>query len=436
MFVVNLQHLVRDLITSQTKVYQLFNVQIMKKNMLFGVAKGDPGTNRSKKIDLKLLILKELYQNGRRSIPELSKIIHMSTPTITRAIDELIASEFLVEEGIGNSSGGRRPNLYGLNPPARYVLGVDISRHHIRLGLFNFSNQPVVDIKILDEGLEVSADFMKSLKEAVNDFIEESGIDKTKLMGIGIALPGLIDLHTGISYSYLKDEKPATIHFENFLDYPIFVENDTKVMALGEQAFGLAQGKQNVLCLNIGSGIGLGMILNGKLYKGNSGFSGEFGHIQVDPDGQLCYCGKIGCLETLASGTTMIRRARKEISEGATTVIRSMVAGDLNRITIETVLSAAQHGDQFAIGLLAAIGEHLGRGMAVLIHLFNPELIIIGGELTKAENYILDPIQQNLNKYTIAKIRRDARIVTSSLGQNAGLMGTVAMVMNKVFQKD
>jgi len=406
----------------------------MKKSMLFGNATGDPRTNSSKKNGLKLLILKELYKYGCKSIPELSKIIRMSTPTITRAIDELKVSEFLTEEGIGTSSGGRRPNLYGLNPSAKYVMGVDISRYHIRLGIFNFGNQPVVDIKVIDEGLEVSTDFMKSLRDAVNDYIKESGIDKTKLMGIGIALPGLIDLHTGISYSYLQDEKPATIQFENFFDYPVFVENDTKVMALGEQAFGMAQGKQNVLCLNIGSGIGLGMLLNGTLYKGHSGFSGEFGHIQVDPDGQLCYCGKIGCLETLASGTTMIKRARKEIGEGATTIIRTMVGGDLTKITIETVLEAAQRGDQFAIGLLAAIGEHLGRGIAVLIHLFNPELIIIGGELTKAENYIVDPIQQNLNKFTIAKIRRDAQIITSSLGQNAGLMGTVALVMNKVFQ--
>jgi N-acetylglucosamine repressor len=403
--------------------------------MLFGHSAGDPRTNGSKKSTLKLLILKELYQNGCKSIPELSKIIHMSTPTITRAIDELIESGFLAEEGIGSSSGGRRPNLYGLNPPARYVLGVDVGRHSIRLGLFNFSNQPVVDIKVIPEGLEVSKDFIQSLKGAVNTFIDESGIDKTRLMGIGIALPGLIDLHTGISYSYLQDEKPATIQFENIFDYPVFVENDTKVMALGERAFGLAQGKQNVLCLNIGSGIGLGMILNGKLYKGNSGFSGEFGHIQVAPEGKLCYCGKIGCLETLASGTTMIKRARKEISEGAITAIHSMVGGDLNQISIETVLTAAQHGDQFAIGLLAGIGEHLGRGIAVLIHLFNPELIIIGGELTRAENYIVDPIQQNLNKFTIAKIRRDAQILTSGLGQNAGLMGTVALVMNKVFQE-
>ena len=405
-----------------------------KKSMLFGNTTGDPRTNSSKKNGLKLLISKELYHNGSKSIPELSKIIRMSTPTITRAIDELIVSGFLVEEGIGNSSGGRRPNLYGLNPGARFVMGVDVSRFHIRLGIFDLSNKPVVDIKVLNEGLDVSTDIMKTLKDEVFNFIKESGIDKTKLMGIGVAFPGLNDLHTGISYRYLGDDKPATIQFANFFDYPVFVENDAKAMALGEQAFGLAQGKQNVLCLNIGSDIGLGMILNGKLYKGNSGFSGEFGHIQVDPEGQLCYCGKIGCLETLASGTTMIKKARKEITEGATTVIRNMVDNDLSKITIETVLSAAQRGDQFAIGLLASMGEHLGRGIAILIHLFNPELIIIGGELTKAENYIIDPIQLNLNKYTIAKIRRDSQILTSNLGSNAGLMGTVAMVMNKVFQ--
>jgi len=149
----------------------------MKRSMLFGSTSADPRTNSSKKNNLKLLILKELYHNGCKSIPELSKIIHMSTPTITRAIDELIVSGFLAEEGIGTSSGGRRPNLFGLNPPARYVLGVDISRTHIRLGIFNFANQPVVPIKVIDEGLEVSKDFMKSLKDSVNDFIVESGIE-------------------------------------------------------------------------------------------------------------------------------------------------------------------------------------------------------------------------------------------------------------------
>jgi N-acetylglucosamine repressor len=288
----------------------------------------------------------------------------------------------------------------------------------------------------LNEGLETTSNILEAIKKAVDAYLKEAGIDESKLMGIGIALPGLIDIHTGISYSYLHEDKPISSLFEEIFHHPVFVEHDTKAMALGEQAFGLAMGKQNVLCLNIGSGIGLGMILNGRLYHGNSGFSGEFGHIQVDPDGQLCYCGKIGCLETLASGTTMIRNAKKEIEAGATTLISSLVNNDLEKINSEIILQAAQRGDQFAIGLLSNIGEHLGRGIAVLIHLFNPELIIIGGELTNAENYLVDPIQQNLNKYTISKIRRDAQIITSSLANNAGLLGTVALVMNKVFSKE
>jgi glucokinase-like ROK family protein len=408
----------------------------MTARLLFGHSTTDSKANFTKKNALKLVILEELYRHGCRSIPELSKIIRMSTPTITRAIDELIADSLLIEEGIGNSSGGRRPNLYGINPSSRYVLGIDICRYSVRYGLFNFHNEPAAEIRVLNEGLETTKDIIGAIKTAVDQYIKDANIDESKLMGIGIALPGLIDIHTGISYSYLHEDKPLASLFEDRFHHPVFVEHDTKAMALGELAFGLAMGKQNVLCLNIGSGIGLGMILNGKLYHGNSGFSGEFGHIQVDPDGTLCYCGKIGCLETLASGTTMIRNAKKEIEAGATTLISSLVNNDLEKISSEVILHAAQRGDQFAISLLSNIGEHLGRGIAVLIHLFNPELIIIGGELTKAENYLIDPIQQNLNKYTISKIRRDAQIITSSLGNNAGLLGTVALVMNKVFVKE
>ncbi len=407
----------------------------MTARLLFGTSTGDSKANLTKKNALKLLILEELYRHGCKSIPELSKIIRMSTPTITRAIDELIHDALIMEEGIGSSSGGRRPNLYGINPSSRYVLGIDICRYSVRYGIFNFHNEPAAEIRVLNEGLETTKDIIGAIKTAVDQYISESNIDESKLMGIGIALPGLIDIHTGISYSYLHEDKPLSNLFEDRFHHPVFVEHDTKAMALGEQAFGLAMGKQNVLCLNIGSGIGLGMILNGKLYHGNSGFSGEFGHIQVDPDGQLCYCGKIGCLETLASGTTMIKTAQKEIEAGATTQINALVDSDPSKITSEIILQAAQQGDQFAISLLSTIGEHLGRGIAVLIHLFNPELIIIGGELTKAENYLIDPIQQNLNKYTISKIRRDAQIITSSLGNNAGLLGTVALVMNKVFVK-
>jgi N-acetylglucosamine repressor len=391
--------------------------------------------NASKKFALKRTIIKLIYREGSKSIPELSKIIKMSTPTVTRAVDDLLSENLILDEGIGTSSGGRRPNLFGINPVSRYVMGIDISRYFVRMGIFDLRNQPVASIRVMNEGLETKTDILKYIQEEVIKYIGDSKIPEENILGIGVALPGLIDIRTGISYSYLhSDDKPASALFEEYLNHTVYIEHDTRSMALGELAFGQAKGKQNVLCLNIGSGICISMILNGQLYRGNSGFAGEFGHIQVEADGQLCYCGKIGCLETLASGTTMIRKAKKEIAEGATSSISNLVDHNLTKITSDIILSAAQNGDQFAIGLLSEIGEHLGKGIAVLIHLFNPELIIIGGELSKAGNYITDPIQQNLNKYTIAKIRKDTHISISELGENAGIMGTVALVMDKIFE--
>lgn len=390
--------------------------------------------NALKKVSLKKMIIEAIYHQGSKSIPELSRSIQMSTPTITRAIDELVSEKLIIEEGIGASSGGRRPNLYGINPNSRYVLGIDINRYFVRMCLFNLLNKPAAEIKVLNDGLETTKDILKVIYEGAMDMIKSSGIDKAKILGVGIALPGLIDIRTGISYSYLhSDDKPAAALFEELFHLPVFVEHDTRTMALGEQAFGLAKGKQNVICLNIGSGISIGLILNGQLYRGNSGFAGEFGHMQVDPDGKLCDCGKIGCLETLASVTAMIRKAKKELEGGANSIILKIVDNNLNRISSDVILEAAQMGDQFAIGLLAQIGEHLGKGIAVLLHLFNPELIIIGGELSKADNYLTDPIQQNLNQYTIAKIRKDAQIINSELGENAGIMGTIPLVMDNMF---
>jgi N-acetylglucosamine repressor len=408
----------------------------MESQNLFGQShkKGNLKANLSKKFTLKRTILEIIYREGSKSIPDLSKIIGMSTPTITRAVEVMVSEGLILDEGIGTSSGGRRPNLFGINPLSRFVVGIDISRYFVRLGIFDLHNKPASSIKVFNEGLETKEDILGFIQKEVSAYLKDSKIDENKVLGIGIALPGLIDIRTGISYSYLhNDETPAAALFEEYLKHPVYVEHDTRSMALGELAFGQAKGKQNVLCLNIGSGISVSMILNGQLYIGHSGFAGEFGHIQIEPGGELCYCGKIGCLETLASGTTMIRKAKKGIAEGATSIISNLTNNDLTKINSDIILSAAQKGDQYAIGLLSEIGEHLGKGMAALIHLFNPELIIIGGELSRAGNYITDPIQQNLNKYTIAKIRKDTKISISELGENAGIMGTLALVMDKIF---
>ncbi|NTW25150.1 MAG: ROK family protein [Lentimicrobium sp.] len=301
------------------------------------------------------------------------------------------------------------------------------------MGIFDFANQPVSEIHELNEGLDTHPDILEFISEKVSELLEAYSIDSLKVLGIGVSLPGLIDLKTGLSYTYLNTGRPAAEVLSEKTGFPVFIEHDTRAMAWGEQAFGLARGFSNVLCLNVGSGIGLSMILNGKLYMGHSGYSGEFGHIQIEPNGQLCHCGKIGCIETLASGKSMVAKARRDISAGAITQINNMIEGDLSKLNIKIIMEAARKGDQFAIDMLARIGEALGKGLAILIHLFNPELIIIGGEMSRAADYLISPIESNLNIYTISRIRRDAKIVASNLGDNARLMGTLALVMNRIF---
>lgn len=390
---------------------------------------------RLKKFLLKKRIVQLLYLEGNKSIPDIGRATGMSIPTITRTINELIDEGMVLDNGIGASIGGRRPNLYLLNPEARYVLGIDMGRFSTRISILNLSRQIISSDGIIVSELENDENIVEKIFQKAKELIANTGIDYRKLIGVGIAFPGLIDSKSGMSQTYKNfSDRPLYKFFEDKFDLPVFVENDARVMALGESYFGLAQGKENVLCLNIGAGIGLGMILNGKLYRGNSGFAGEFGHFEVEPEGKLCICGKRGCLETVASGSAIAKRAQIDMSNGMISILARLTDETPERIDAETVVKAAQLEDQYAIGLLSEMGEQLGKGIAVLINIFNPEIIILGGKLGMAENYIIDPLQLSLNKYAISRIKRDCQIVTSKLREKSALLGAFALVIEKIFE--
>lgn len=380
-------------------------------------------------------ILFYLYQKGIISNPEICKLTNMSSPSIQKLLTGL-KSDFLVrEEGEGPSIGGRPPLLYGLNPIGRFVIGVNIGHKSTRAVIFNLKNQMVGDVQLLPEKMENTNDFLDKITVFIQKLIIKTGINFEKVLGIGVGITGLTNPTYGMSYSYLNfGEKPLKKILEEKLGKPVYVDNDARIMALGEYAFGLASGKNNVLCVNIGLGIGLGMILNGRLYQGNSGFAGEFGHIKLADDGPLCICGKKGCLETLASGDALVKSVRSGLQEGKPSMISQLLQNDPEDITPALIVEAARMGDQFSIDALAQIGEYLGKGLTSLIHIFNPEAIILGGEVAGAKNYITDPIHQTLNKYTILQIKNDTEILTSDFGEESALYGALALVMENVFE--
>ncbi len=390
-----------------------------------------------KRIRQQSYIIEYLYRNKQASNPELAKLINMSAPTINKLIVELIELGIVQEIGEGLSIGGRRPIMYGINPNAKYIISIDIDCRMIQIGVFNLQNESVSKIITYFDNVKKKGLVFDEIFVRLDKLLEDLNFDKNQFLGIGISLPGLIEAKTGKTFSdILIDGLSLEETFRKRYDLPTFAGNDSRVMALGEQLFGAAQNKENALCINICDGIGMGMIVNGKIYEGKSGFAGEFGHINVVDDGLLCTCGKRGCLETVASGTALIHFAQEGIASGKQSIIDEMVDGNLDDIHVSTIIEALENGDAFAIDLISQAGAYLGKGIAGIIHIFNPEIIIIGGRVAGAKHFLLDPIQQSLNKYTIHRIKKDTEIIASSLEGKVKLLGAVALVMNKLFEKE
>ncbi|MFW5707153.1 MAG: ROK family protein [Bacteroidota bacterium] len=394
------------------------------------ISEGKAGTQNIKKLLLVQHILEIFYKEGVKTISELCDITNSSIPSLTTLMGELSEKGLVKNFGIGESKGGRKPALYGLDPDAGIVIAINLSQKYTRTAAFNLHNDQITPLKRINLGLENAGDIFPVLKELCNGLIDEYKLEPSKILGYGITIPGLIDIRKGVSYSYPQfEDKPLGEVFSKVFDKPVFTEHDTKAMALGEAWFGLAKEKRNVLFLNIGSGIGLGIIINGELYHGNSGFCGEFGHIPMNPDGELCYCGKIGCLETVASGSALVKKSLDKIKGGKHTIISRLVQGNPEKVKLRHIIDAATNGDLFAIELIEEAGEYLAKGISILIHLFNPEAIIIGGEMADAGNLITDPVQQKLNKYTMLRLKQDTTLLLSELKEKSGLMGTLPIVV-------
>jgi len=389
-----------------------------------------------KKFLQKKIMLKHLYIEKALSTPEISRITNLSAPTVISLLNELIKEQIVIEKGTGNSSGGRKPNLFGLNAEQILFLAIDIRNHYTRITIFDVNNAPVSEIRKVDVRLANKIEVMDLIVEEANKLIEQSGINKECLISVGVSFPGLVDSEKGINYTYFDIKGGIRAYLEAKFDRPVEIENDARIRALGELKFGLAKGLQNVLVIDVDWGIGLGMILNGKLYRGNSGFAGEFSHINIVEEGLLCACGKRGCLETVASAGALTELAKEELRQGKLSLLNEMAGNDINAINSELIIQAAIDGDQFAIGLFDKVGKKLGKGIASLVHLYNPEKIIIGGKLSRVNDYLIAPIYQMLNKFCISKVREDVVIEVSTLNENSGIIGAAAFVMDSIFNAE
>ena len=409
----------------------------MNKIILENVAVGKLNNIEKKQYTHRIKIIKDMYVKGPITNTDICKDFNISSPTSMGLLNELIDEGIVEKQGQAKSEGGRKRDLYGLRDNSLFILSVAMGRFKTRLAIFDNNNNNLTGIKVFPIKISKDLSALDQLYESAEELIVTSGIDRKKLMGIGINMPGLVDSKEGNNYTYLlTNSKTESLQkvLSNKFKKPVYIQNDVKSTALAEYRFGLAQGRKNVLVLSLDWGIGLGILMDGKLMVGTTGFAGEIGHIPLVNDGTLCYCGKLGCLETVASGIALARMAKEGIKSGQYSLLNELSEQEIDKIEPKLVIDAANRGDQYAINILSQIGINLGKGIAILIQLFNPELIILGGKIAEAKQYITTPIQQSINTYCMEQLREKTSIALSNLGENAGVLGSVAVVMENIFE--
>lgn len=383
---------------------------------------------------MKKRIISYIMSNDNVTNTELAKVLNLSVPTVSKFIEELSAAGIVRERGKLATNGGRHPLLYGLNPESCYFAGVDMKNGAVSVGLIDFCGDMVgkqtdipYDCKDTPEGLDRLCDIVKS-------FIASSGVNKDLIINLNLNISGRVNPQSGYSYSRFNfGERPLSDVLTEKTGVHCCIENDTRAMALGEYMCGNCRGERNVIFVNVGWGLGIGLIIDRKIYTGKSGFAGEFGHMVACDNEVMCHCGKKGCLETEASGSALHRKliARLEAGENSVLAERFKEVGD---VSLSEIMDAVAREDLLCIELVEEVGQTLGRWLAGLINIFNPEKVVIGGALSSTGDYMLQPIRSWVKRYSLNLVNEDTKIVLSKLGDQAGLIGACLIARNRAFE--
>lgn len=275
---------------------------------------------------------------------------------------------------------------------------------------------------------------MERLATAIREVA--STADASSIVGIGLSVASPVDPATGEMYN------PPNLHGEGWhlfspktflqdkLGLPVSLANDATLGAMGEHAFGAGRGSDNMIYLTLSTGIGGGVIMDGRLYTGHKGFAGEIGHITIDRNGPTCNCGNVGCLEAMASGTAVARMAYERLSAGESSTLLAAAGGDASAVDARMVAEAAKSGDKLAQSLMSEVGTNLGIGIVSLMHVFDPELIVIGGGMSQNLEMLIPEIDREIQRHAMAHLKDRRPVVKSELGDDVSLLGAAALVFS------
>lgn len=383
---------------------------------------------------LKRKIMLCLATHGELPTSELARHLNVSCPTVSKLISELVADGYLCDMGKIETSGGRRPLTFGLVANAGYFLGVDLGYDNVNFGLIDL-NKNTVSVSLNNHiPMDDTPQTLDRLCQMIDEYIASHNFEKSQILGMGLIVRGRVDSSTGNAYNHFNfDNRPLAKVMTEMTGIETIIENDTRAMAYAEYTNSETGGAKNALFINVSRGVGVGIVIGGKLYYGKSGFSGEFGHIPFFDNETICHCGKKGCLETEASGIALENKFNACLQHGASSILSEKFRRG-ERIVLSDIIDAARKDDVLSIDLITGIGEKLGRGIGVLINLFNPELVVIGGMIAEVGDYLMLPIRTALNKYSLSLVNKDSVLRLSALGDSAGVIGAAQITRNRILE--
>lgn len=369
----------------------------------------------------KSIILNKIRKDGPISRAQIARETNLTPPTVSSNVKELLEQKIVEERDIGESQGGRKPTMLVINDQAFCIIGVDAGPENIQCIVSDLAGKI---LKRSEIKLELPVDnnqFIDALKKGISMCLDGMPKSENEVIGIGIAMHGVVDVEKGMSLyapNLGLSDIPIKEELEKAFGLEVKVENDARAMALGEFWFGNHGDVKSMLAVNIGRGVGAGLIIDGKLYHGSSDIAGEIGHMTIDLHGEICECGNRGCLQTFVTGPAIARK----------------VKAHANPLSAETIYELAVGGNEDYANILAESGRAMGIGLTNLIHIINPEKIVLGGGVSKAEKFLLPAIRETIEKSALTASASRTRVEVTKLGDDATLIGAITLLLVDVFE--
>ncbi len=387
-----------------------------------------------------LAILRLIHSGVNNSRLELARQAGLSPASITAIVQRLMMKGLVVESEPTRSHLGRRPVPLEIRKDAAYLVGVDLGSFYLRIVITDINGNILEKFQTRTEMGQGRELVLEKTFQSIRQVIEHSTLSPTAIKGIGIAHSGVIDSDAGLVLSYPRPGQmaewknvPLRDIFHNEFQIPCLLEDSVRTTTTAEKCFGLGRDLNDFLYIDVGMGIGAGIFLDGKLYRGAGGRAGEFGHITVDENGPLCSCGNNGCLETVASCAAIIQAVRTAIEQGIDSKIRDLAAGDLDKISIELIAQAAAENDSLAFRVLQKAASYIAIGLADLVNLLNPRVMIFGGALFRDVPQLLsDPLRRIIKQRSLEKSANEVQLRVSPLGSEAGALGASRLIAENI----